>query len=181
MLTARGMRWGYDGGGMACGPVEGNTLVELCVTAEDHRNYFILFSRMGEYARITVSGVPLFDVWMYSNCDGVDVAAEAEKCSAGSLEDYEYEMGGTPGEEMGRSRFAKGIHLVRLAMEEAYGCDDEMIPAKAAEFMEAYAGEDLDEMELPELEEEPVIDDEFWDEDDGEDEEEEEEDRDGDM
>ena len=42
------LRWGYDGGGMACGPVEGNTLVELCVTAEDHRNYFILFSRMGE-------------------------------------------------------------------------------------------------------------------------------------
>ena len=62
----------------------------------------------------------------------------------------------------------------------------EMISAEDDPEMKEMAREELStaERRIPELEEEPVIDDEFWDEDDGEDEEEEEEeeeDRDGDM
>ena len=53
-MVVRNMRWGYDGGGIACGPVEGNTIVEICVTANDHHNYFVVASRTGEFEKITI-------------------------------------------------------------------------------------------------------------------------------
>ena len=31
------MRWGYDGGGMACGPVEGSAIVEIMVREDNDR------------------------------------------------------------------------------------------------------------------------------------------------
>ena len=50
------------------------------------------------------------------------------------------------------SRFAKVIHLARLAMNAYYGNDDETTAVQtAAKFIEPYVNKDVDTMELPEL------------------------------
>ena len=55
-MIIKNMRWGYDGGGIACRPVEGNTLVELkVVDPATKRVYFVLNSRMAEFNQIMIS------------------------------------------------------------------------------------------------------------------------------
>lgn len=51
-MKIRDMRWGYDGGGVACGPVEGNTIVEICVTEDDKHNYFVLVNLVHKFRSI---------------------------------------------------------------------------------------------------------------------------------
>ena len=58
-MKIRNMRWGYDGGGVACGPVSGSSVVEVCVTDERH-NYFVIVSEMDGFQRVGVSPMPLF-------------------------------------------------------------------------------------------------------------------------
>ena len=85
-----------------------------------------------------------------------DVQFEDEfaKYGANVIEDYDYENGDEP-EEMLKSKFAKVIHLARLAMQEYMILDDSASEAAAAEkFIEPYVGENIDGMDLPELEEE---------------------------
>ena len=36
----------YDGGGMACGPVSGSMIVEVCVTDKEGHNFFVVVSQM---------------------------------------------------------------------------------------------------------------------------------------
>lgn len=147
-----GMRWGYDGGGIACGPVEGNTIVEISVTNEDRHNFFVVVSRMSEFERVFVSPIPLFDLLMSSNHYDVDSEAEFEKVTDNALEDYSYELPEMP-EEMNKSEFAKVIHLARLAMEQYYGSDDAASVYETAQaFIKDYIDNDLDEMDLPDIE-----------------------------
>ena len=40
------MRWGYDGGCMACGPVEGSAIVEIMVREDNGTTAFVTASRM---------------------------------------------------------------------------------------------------------------------------------------
>ena len=164
-MKVRNMRWGYDGGGVACGPVEGNTIVEICVTGDDHHNYFVLVSRMMSFERVFVSEMPLFDLLIHMNHYDVDMEDEMEKVEESSFEDYDYEIGDEP-EELATSEYAKVIHLARLAMQTYYGCDDEKTDAQTAkEFIAPYMDCVLEEMELPELEEsEDLIEDVFSDE-----------------
>ena len=160
-MKIRNMRWGYDGGGMACGPVDGSTLVEICVTDSDGHNFFIIDSRMDVYERIGVSPLPLFDVLMYMTYSDVQFEDEFAKYGANVIEDYEYEIGDEP-DEMLESKFAKVIHLARLAMKTYYGNDDETTAFQTAlEFLEPYADKDIETIELPEL----SYDEEEWDED----------------
>ena len=150
-MKIRNLRWGYDGGGMACGPVEGSTLVEICATDSDGHNFFIIDSRMDVYECIGVSPLPMFDVLMYMMHSDVQFEDEFAKYGANVIEDYDYEIGDEP-EEMLESRYAKVIHLARLAMNAYYGNDDETTAFEtAAKFIEPYVNEDVDTMELPEL------------------------------
>ena len=150
-MKARNMRWGYDGGGIACGPVDGNTIVELMVMDEKGHHFFIADSKMMEFENIYISEVPLFDLLM-KLFYGCDFEYENEKVNKLSVEAYDFESFDPP-EEMERSRFANAIHLVRLAMEEYYGGNDEGEDYTSADlFMEEYVDQELDEDSLTETE-----------------------------
>ena len=152
-MKIRNMRWGYDGGGVACGPVSGSSVVEVCVTDEQH-NYFVIVSEMDGFQRVGVSPMPLFDILIHMMHYDVQFEDEFAKYESNVVEDYDFEIGDEP-EEMSESKFAKAIHLARLAMQAYMELDDGASETAAAEaFIEPYIGEDVDKMDLPELEEE---------------------------
>ena len=151
-MKIRGMRWGYDGGRVACGPVPGNTIVEICVTAPEKRNFFVTVSQMMEYEHVYISPIPTFDLLIHSTCYDVDSDAEYKKVTDNIVEEYDYEVGDEPA-EMHSSAFAKVIHLARLALQE-YSCGESKIAEyeKAEAFIAKYVDKNIDTMELPELE-----------------------------
>ena len=156
-MEIRGMRWGYDGGGMACGPVEGSSIVELCLL-KDENIYFVAITRMSEFEHIFVSDMPVFDILMLMSLYGVDFDHEFDKVRSHSIEEYDYEISDLP-EDMEESEFCKALHLARLAMHKYYmeGIDEEHEAAEAAEFIKPYLEEELENIDLPEL---PVEDEE---------------------
>ena len=152
-MKVRNMRWGYDGGGVACGPVSGSSVVEVCVTDERH-NYFVIVSEMDGFQRVGVSPMPLFDILIHMMHYDVQFDEEFAKYESNVVEAYDFEIGDEP-DEMYESKYAKVIHLARLAMQAYTELDSGVSETMAAEaFIEPYIGEDVDEMDLPELEEE---------------------------
>ena len=158
-MIVRNMHWGYTGDGVACGPVEGSYVVELMVTAEDKRNYFVTCSRFTDDYRVDVTESSTFDLQMEMMDWGVDSLYEIEKLNKlcletydGGKQDYDSEdedcADFTSGfqlfeaQEMFDSRFAQAIRLVLLAMEEC-GCLEEPTDDEAYEFIEKYVGEDI--------------------------------------
>lgn len=150
-MIVRNMRWGYDGGGLACSPVEGNTIVEICVTQNRH-NYFICATKMSDYMKITVDDYPSFDILMESNHKDVDWEAEYDKLKH-PIEEYDFDFGvcGEFPDKIYESRFANGMKLVSMAMEQAY--DMLVLTQRAAdEWIKQYVGEDLKYFELSNIE-----------------------------
>ena len=166
-MKVRNMRWGYDGGGIACGPVEGNTVVEICVTHEEH-NYFICASRMSEYMKVTVSPMPVYDLLIESKHYDVDWATEYDKVASVITEEYDFEISEYD-KAMENSVFADALKLVCMAMKEAYKPEDPTYE-EAQKFIDKYVGEELSKYELINFDEIFVIED---DEDDYEDDDEE--------
>ena len=159
-MKIRNIRWGYDGGGMACGPVSGNMLVEVCVTDKEGHIYFVIVSQMDCFQRIGVSPMPLFDILIHMMHYDVKFNEEFPKYESNVIEDYEFEIGDEP-EEMLESRFAKAIHLARVAMQAYMSLDGSVPEALAAEeFIKPYIDEDIDDMGLPEIEEEDELEEE---------------------
>jgi hypothetical protein len=158
-LTLLNMRWCYDGGGMACGPVEGNTLVELMVRDENGRLFFILESRMSEFEKILVSEYAMFDIAKHVSSFYTDFDYEWEKIMKNAFEEYDYEIREIPEEEMKESKFYKAFKLARYAMSDAYGVDDP-VEEEANDFVSEYLDENILEMDIPE-----VIDEDYEDED----------------
>jgi len=145
------LRWGYDGGGVACGPVEGSTIVEVCVTDNEKHNHWIIVSRMSEFERVFVSPMPLFDALIHANHYDVDFAEEFEKCETIVTEGYDYEIY-DPDEEMEKSEFAKVIRFARNAMKEYYGNDDEKTDAVTAyKYFEKYYNSVVEELDVSEV------------------------------
>lgn len=149
-MIVRNMRWGYDGGGMACGPVEGSSIVELIVTHNDAVQ-FIVVSRMSEFENVYVSPFSLFDSLIYSNNDDVDFGMEVEKVEKICTEFYSHEIY-EPHASMKKSKLYKAINLARLAMKKYYEMglqseEDEL--AKCKEFIEDYLDEDISKMKIP--------------------------------
>ena len=145
-IILKKMRWGYDGGGIACGPVEGNTLVEAAVVT-DGEIWFVLDSRMSEFEHIYISRVPLFDRLMIRP-SGLTSAEEDRLIEEATLEEYDYEIYDIKEDSpMYKSRFGSVINLCRLAMEECYGYG---IPndLEADEWSKDYLDEDLNEMDI---------------------------------
>ena len=152
-MKIRNMHWGYDGGGVVCGPVEGNSIVQICVT-DDESNYFVTVTGMSEYEHVYVSEYPFFDILMEMNHYDVSFDTEYEKITGKSLEDYDYEMTDEP-EEMKESRFYAVIRLARLALNEYRrfsGRENDAVRATtAAAFISDYVGKDIEDIKLPEL------------------------------
>lgn len=148
-MIVRGMRWGYDGGGFACGPVEGNTLVEIMVKGNDNLHHYVFVSRMSEFEQIRITSMPVFDIAMWMDRSKVDSDAEWKKIEDVTEEMYDYEIY-EPDKDMRKSQYVKAIDLARAAMVECYGSEDQSAEAANA-FIEEYCDEDIDKMDIPEV------------------------------
>ena len=149
-LIVRDLHWGTDGGGMACGPVEGSSLVELCVTYNG-RNYFIGDSAMMEFEYIYVSPLPLFDVLKHMTHWDVNTEEEYNKVTETSIFACECEMEEDL-EDMEETEFREAIAFVRYVLQvylESELAEDEEYET-AQKFIEKYVGEDICQVEIPE-------------------------------
>ena len=163
-MIVRNMRWGYDGGGMACGPVEGTYIAELMVTAEDRHNYFITCSQLCEFCKVEISEVSLFDLEMELMGRDVDFDYELEKIQKLPIETYESEVNYTfddsgkisvggferyDDQSMFTSRFAQGIRLGLMALDVYCSAETED-NAPTAPFIGKYIGKDINGIEFGE-------------------------------
>ena len=146
----KGMRWGYDGGGLGCGPIPGSHNVELMVMDEKGHLYFILDSMFECYEKVVVSPMPIFDISMEMVRYGVDFDHEYDKLLDHYMEEYDYEVTEVP-EEMSESRFAKAMQMARIAMQTALNMDHYPRPEEAAAFIDTFLDEDLELLDLPEV------------------------------
>ena len=145
-----GMRWGYDGGGFACGPVEGCTVVELIVADPDGHMQFVVASRMDQYEHIYVSPVSLYDLMICSNCDAVDFDATCEIIEKLATEDYDHNAceDFEPAEAFQKSKFQAAINFARFAMKACYGPDDPTYEG-AQKFIADYLDQEVEDLPIP--------------------------------
>ena len=97
------IEWGYDGGGMACGPVEGSYITEITFVDGDGRLLFVSVTRLMEFVNIYVSETSLYSLLLNLGRGDVDfehtlnavekvssVTYSAELPFMGGLDDAEY-------------------------------------------------------------------------------------------
>ena len=156
-MVVQNLRWGYDGGGVACGPVEGTSAAQLCVT-HNGKNFYIIANGLSEARQVIVSELPLIDVIFDANHSEV-APEEYEKLHAHALEVYDSDLEETDDDEpmdykfvwpkeMKKSTFAKAIRLAIDALDYydavLFGTED---PAKnatvAATFLKKLRGKEL--------------------------------------
>ncbi len=149
-MIVRSLRWGSGSGGMACGPVEGSDIAELCVTWKGSI-YFIADSALAGFEHIFVSPLPLFDVLMYMDSMEVDGEEEYNKVCEASIFDWECGMEEDL-DDMEETEFRKAIDFVRFALQTYLesGLSDDEAYEMAQQFIEKYAGEDIYTIEIPE-------------------------------
>lgn len=152
-MKVRNLRWGESCGGMACGPIEGSSVVELCVTWKGG-TYFIADSCLMEFEHIFVSPMPLFDVLINMDRMDVDTEEEYNKVSEASIIDFECEIDDELDDldDLEETEFRKAIEFVRYALQtyfESSLAEDEDYEM-AQKFIEAYVGEDILKAEIPE-------------------------------
>ena len=91
MMVLRNARYGYEDGGMACGPVPGTSNVELMVTNDEGKSSFILLSKYCMYETVFISDLSLFDIVMNMKRYDIDFDNELEKIESNSRYELEYE------------------------------------------------------------------------------------------
>lgn len=91
MLVLRNVRYGYEDGRMACGPVPGTSNVELMVTNDEGKSSFILLSKYFMYETVFISDLSLFDIVMNMKRYDIDFDNELEKVESNSRYELEYE------------------------------------------------------------------------------------------
>lgn len=149
-MIVKSLRWGYDGGGIACGPIDGNFIVEIIITDEKGCNWFVSDSRYDTFDQVAVSSLPLFDILIHMMDEDVDSDYELEKYRKTYSEMYDFEMSEVP-PEMSQSRFAKAIQLVRGAMQYYVDHDGDDDCQTADEYIAPYLRGELNSMKLLEL------------------------------
>ena len=92
-LNPIAMRWAYDGGGFACGPVEGSYITEIMFHDEEGRPYFVSVSRMMEFIHGYVSEVSLFDLQLMFGRRDANSDDYMEKLEKYSTEEFDTELG----------------------------------------------------------------------------------------
>ena len=149
-MIIRGMRWGYDGGGIACGPVEGASNIELLVQDKKGRLCYVLNNRFMEFTSIYISPFSLFDHFMLLSCKGLDYDAEYQDARSICREIYDFEDCDYP-EAMLNSDFLDAIKFTYTALD-AFDPDNTAPEASARSFILKYLGTDtadLDGLALP--------------------------------
>ena len=150
-MKIRSLRWGYDGGGAACGPVSGSCIAEVCATDEEGRNFWIIDSRYEEFEKIIVSPMPLFDVMMHMMHPDVQLEHEYEKCKEQGIEIFDF-MIYKPDETLEEFDYRLAIRVVRLALQKYWempmdGRDEETARA----FIGPYLNRELTDDLVPEV------------------------------
>lgn len=111
----KGLRWGYDGGGKACGPIDGSTLVEAAVADPSGTLLFVSLSRFTEFAKVTLSRAPLFDILMQLPDMDLDFDQENEIIEELTEDSFEFEYDELP--DHARESSLNGIYRLLLAAE----------------------------------------------------------------
>ena len=142
-MKIQGMRWGYDGGGIACGPVSGSSIVEVEFSDAQGHTLYGLSSVMDNFELITISEKSLFDLMMSADFD-------EETVRAASLELLEAEID----EEFDGSQFRKSVYwpeisFVRHAMQAYMDMGGEPGEKEAAEYIQPYLGHEPSEYRFP--------------------------------
>ena len=92
ILNVVSMRWGYDEGGVACGPMEGNTITEIMFNDDEGHPYFVSVTRMAEYVNAYVSEVSLYDLLFRMTGEGAHAESYIVTIEKYALESHDIEI-----------------------------------------------------------------------------------------
>ena len=139
------LKWGYDGGGMACGPVAGSTIAEIECQDENGDTYFVHISRCGTYPTeyvviIKESGI---DDAVNQEWDNIMAYKESSNNTV-----FEYDIGEYPG-DIFESRFIDVIRLTQMAVFKAVSQNPTQQTADI--WFKPYKGKDTSECVIEDL------------------------------
>ena len=106
------LKWGYDGGGMACGPVAGSTIAEIECQDEDGDTYFVHISRCGTYPTeyVVISKESGIDDAVNQEWDNIMAYKESSNNTV-----FEYDIGEYPGDIFESSEHIHHIYIIFFA------------------------------------------------------------------
>lgn len=133
MVKMINLRWGYDGGGMACGPVEGSTITETTWLDQNGKIFFVSVSRMSEFANVYVSDASLFDLLLYMTRDDVDMDCTISQVNGIASEVYELDLNDQSDYQDSENK--EMIEITLIANDQYYHMDES---ASAEEWLDDY-------------------------------------------
>lgn len=141
------MRWGYDGGGMCCGPVDGSCVAEIMVRLDNGQTRFVTVSRYEEAEKTIVTELSVFDVLMAMMSNYADFDIEYGKVMAAAIETYDYEIYELD-EKLLKSEFLPIVRLARVALNDI---DFDTIESGkgTGEFIAPYLDIEVSALEIP--------------------------------
>ena len=139
------LKWGYDGGGMACGPVAGSTIAEIECQDEDGDTYFVHISRCGTYPTeyVVISKESGIDDAVNQEWDNIMAYKESSNNTV-----FEYDIGEYPG-DIFESSFIDVIRLTQMAVIEAVSQNPTQQTADI--WFKPYKGKDTSECDIEDL------------------------------
>ena len=139
------LKWGYDGGGMACGPVAGSTIAEIECEDENGDTYFVHISRCGTYPTeyVVISKDSGIDDAVNQDYDNVLAYKESPNNTV-----FEYDIGEYP-EDIFESKFIDVIRLTQMAVIEAESQNPTQQTADI--WFKPYKGKDTSECDIDDL------------------------------
>lgn len=142
-MKINGLRWGYDGGGFACGPMDGSCIAELIGKNDAGSVIYVTISVMQNFEAITVSETSKFDVWMNNVYDLDDQLND-------SIERYDLEIyEGFTGEEFEGSEYVSAIRFARFCLDHYMSLEGDPDQGTADAFIQPYLGKDTDSIDAP--------------------------------
>ena len=149
-MKIKSLRWGYDGGGFACGPVEGNSIVELTAIDDAGNLVFTLGSSNGEGIDFKVSDMPLYDLMINLTDDDVDFEEVLGKAESHAISSFGAIWGDEVPEEMLESKYKPLLSVAFAALYHYMNTstEDEVLPE---EFLKEFVDEDGVITNIPEI------------------------------
>ena len=146
----KSMNWGYDGGGMACGPMAGSSIVELAILNPDNSVMYASYSLLGRYGQIRFARRPLFAGLMnLPHVHGNDFDAALARIVDATAEQFDFELDDPDSmAPLDDAPYRNITRLLRLAMQACCQLEE---PARedAEAFIAPYLSGDLNAMEIP--------------------------------
>ena len=139
------LKWGYDGGGMACGPEAGSTIAEIECQDENGDTYFVHISRCGTYPTeyVVISKESGIDDAVNQEWDNIMAYKESSNNTV-----FEYDIGEYPG-DIFESRFIDVIRLTQMAVFKAVSQNPTQQTADI--WFKPYKGKDTSECVIEDL------------------------------